>query len=192
MKRTTILSLCAAAVCAAMLGGCGSASSAASSQAASSAAGSAVASSVVSSAASSAVGSAAVADLNEPAQSILAANPISNQFAFTDNTMTLDIALSADSYTGYYGVKSNDQGDAGTVVVIAAAEGKSGAIVSALEAYRDAQAAQLANYAEFADAQANMENAVIETNGTLVIMAVASNECTDASAMQAAVDAALA
>jgi guanyl-specific ribonuclease Sa len=185
MKRTSLFSLCAAAaMCAAVLSGCGAASSAAPSTAPSAAAPSA--------AASSAAASVASVDLSGTAKTLLDANPISNQFAFTDNTMSLDIALPAEDYTGYYGVKSNDNGDAGTVAVIQAASGKADAVVSALEAYRDAQAAQLSNYPEFADAQSNMENAVIEAKGDLVVMAVASNECTDASALQAAVDSVLA
>ena len=35
------------------------------------------------------------------------------------------------------------------------------------------------NYAEFATAQANVENAVIANSDKLVVMAIASNECNE-------------
>lgn len=169
-----------------------SASSAPASSAVSAPASSAAASTGASSAADSAVSTAAGAvSVNSVSEAILAANPISNPFTLGDVNMSLDLGLEESSYVAYACTKSNDNGDAGTVFVIEAADGQADNVKTELENYRDAQAAQLSNYAEFADAQANMENAIIQANGNIVVMAVASNECTDTAALQSAVDAAL-
>ena len=169
-----------------------SASSAPASSAVSAPASSAAASTGASSAADSAVSAAAgTVSVNSVSEAILAANPISNPFTLGDVNMSLDLGLEESSYVSYACTKSNDNGDAGTVFVIEAADGQADNVKTELENYRDAQAAQLSNYAEFADAQANMENAIIQANGNIVVMAVASNECTDTAALQSAVDAAL-
>ena len=132
---------------------------------------------------------AAGADVAALADSILAVNPISNQLKLDDNTINLDIALPADSFTAYAGALSNDQDDAGRVIVIAAAAGQEAVVEDALEAYRQAQVAFFGNYPEFADAQAKLENeyALVSGNG-VVILSVASNECPDADAMISAVE----
>lgn len=169
-----------------------SASSAPASSAVSAPASSAAASTGASSTADSAVSAAAgTVSVNSVSEAILAANPISNPFTLGDVNMSLDLGLEESSYVAYACTKSNDNGDAGTVFVIEAADGQADNVKTELENYRDAQAAQLSNYAEFADAQANMENAIIQANGNIVVMAVASNECTDTAALQSAVDAAL-
>ena len=46
------------------------------------------------------------------------------------------------------------------------------------------------NYAEFAQAQDNVENAVIAFKGNTIVMVIASNECT--ADLDSAVDSALA
>ena len=76
-------------------------------------------------------------------------------------------------------MKSNDNGDAGLVLVIEPAEGKAEEIVEALKAYQQDQVAFYGNYAEFATAQANVENAVIANSAARVVMVIASNECTE-------------
>ena len=90
-----------------------------------------------------------------------------------------DFGLKAEDVAGYKGVKSNDNGDAGLVLVIEPAEGKADDIVEALKAYQQDQVAFYGNYAEFATAQANVENAVIASSADRVVMAIASNECTE-------------
>lgn len=191
MIRKNILSIgVSAALCAALLCGCGGGSASSAASSAASAAGSTAASAAASSAAGS-TASAASADLSGIQDALLKADPISNPFTINDTTVQLDMSLTADQYTAYSGVKSNDSGDAGLVFVVQAADGKADALVSALEAYRDAQVEYLSNYAEQADAKANMENAVIEANGNIVVMAVVSNDCTDAAGLAAAVDSAL-
>ena len=90
----------------------------------------------------------------------------------------------------YKGVKSNDNGDAGLVLVIEAADGKAEDIANQLTAYQQDQVAFYGNYAEFAQAQSNVENAVIAFKDNRVVMAIASNECT--ADLDSAVDSALA
>lgn len=184
MKYTKLLSLAAAAaLAAALLTGCG-ASSSSSSPAASPAA-------PASSAASGAPATSGEG-LDEAFQSVLAANPISNQFVLTDMNIQYDFLLDPADVAAYKGVKSNDNGDAGLVLVLQPAAGKAQAICEALETYKTDQTAYYGNYAEFAQAQANVKTAIISGRDDLVVMVIASNECPDAAALSAAVDAAAA
>lgn len=171
MKRTKLFALTAAlALAAAVLTGCGSSSSS-----------SAPASSAAS---SSAPASTAVSDTNGAANldgifsAVLESNPISNQFEIAAMNIEYDFLLSAEDVVSYKGVKSNDNGDAGLVLVIQAAEGKGQAVCETLETYREDQTAYYGNYAEFAQAQTNVKNAVISARGDLVVIAIPSNECT--------------
>ena len=56
-------------------------------------------------------------------------------------------------------------------------------------AYQQDQVAFYGNYAEFAQAQENVENAVIAFKDNTVVMVIASNECT--ADLDSAVDSAL-
>ena len=109
---------------------------------------------------------------------LLEANPISNPFEIAAMNIEYDFNLPAEDVTSYKGVKSNDNGDAGLVLVIEPAAGKAADIVSALTAYREDQVAFYGNYAEFAQAQENVKNAVIASTDDRVVMVIASNECT--------------
>ena len=81
-------------------------------------------------------------------------------------------------------------GDAGLVLVIQAAAGKAQNVVDALTTYQKDQVAFYGNYAEFAQAQSNVENAVIGSNDSdLVVMVIASNECS--ADLSSAVDSVL-
>lgn len=182
MKRKIVLSLIAGLLAAACLTGCSSDSEAASSQAASSAA-----SSVASSAASSASEAAAVEasagenggfDLDGVFETLKASNPISNPFEIAAMNMEFDFMLAPEDVAAYKGVRSNDNGDAGLVLVIQPAEGKADAICEALETYKKDQVAFYGNYAEFAQAQTNVKNAVIVGRDNVVVMMIASNEAT--------------
>ena len=86
-------------------------------------------------------------------------------------------------------MKSNDNGDAGLVLVVDAASGKAQDVVTALESYKQDQVAFYGNYAEFAQAHSNVENAIISSKGDRVVMVIASNECT--ADLNSAVDSAL-
>ena len=186
INRTKLSVIAVSAVLAAALTGCGgSASSAASS--ASSAAASAPASSTASSAADTTENG--TAELDSAVESLLAADPISNQFEITAMNIEYDFGLKAEDVAGYKGVKSNDNGDAGLVLVVEAASGKAQDIVTALESYKQDQVAFYGNYAEFAQAQSNVENAIISAKGDRVVMVIASNECS--ADLTSAVDSAL-
>ena len=183
INRTKIASLAVCAILsAAVLTGCGG-SSASSSTASSAApaASSQAASSVVSSAAAEENGAS---DLDGIYNALLQADPISNQFEIAAMNIEYDFGLQAEDVVSYKGVKSNDNGDAGLVLVIEAAD-----IANQLTAYQQDQVAFYGNYAEFAQAQSNVENAVIAFKDNRVVMAIASNECT--ADLDSTVDSAL-
>ena len=181
INRTKIASLAVCAILsAAVLTGCGGSS------ASSSTASSQAASSVVSSAAAEENGAS---DLDGIYNALLQADPISNQFEIAAMNIEYDFGLQAEDVVSYKGVKSNDNGDAGLVLVIEAADGKAEDIANQLTAYQQDQVAFYGNYAEFAQAQSNVENAVIAYKDNRVVMVIASNECT--ADLDSAVDSAL-
>ena len=128
--------------------------------------------------------------LADEVDALLEANPISNQFEIAAMNIEYDFNLPAENVVSYKGVKSNDNGDAGLVLVIEASDGKAQDIADALYTYQQDQVAFYGNYAEFAQAQTNVENAVIAFKDNTVVMVIASNECT--ADLDSAVDNALA
>ena len=187
LRAKIILTTASLALSCALLAGCGSSSG----STASSAASSEPASTVLSQASSIPLGEDNSTDaLNAPFETLLNANPISNQFEIAAMNIEYDFGIQADDITSYKGVKSNDNGDAGLVLVIQAAAGKAQNVVDALTTYQDDQVAFYGNYAEFAQAQSNVENAVIGSNDSdLVVMVIASNECS--ADLSSAVDSVL-
>lgn len=186
INRTKLSVIAVSAVLAVALTGCGgSASSAPSSVSGASA--SAPASSTAAPAADTTENG--TADLDSAVETLLAANPISNQFEIAAMNIEYDFGLKAEDVAAYKGVKSNDNGDAGLVLVVEAASGKAQDVVTALESYKQDQVAFYGNYAEFAQAQSNVENAIISSKGDRVVMVIASNECT--ADLNSAVDSAL-
>ena len=186
INRTKLSVIAVSAVLAVALTGCGgSASSAPSSVSGASA--SAPASSTAAPAADTAENG--TADLDSAVETLLAANPISNQFEISAMNIEYDFGLKAEDVAAYKGVKSNDNGDAGLVLVVEAASGKAQDVVTALESYKQDQVVFYGNYAEFAQAQSNVENAIISSKGDRVVMVIASNECT--ADLNSAVDSAL-
>ena len=121
---------------------------------------------------------------------LLEQDPISNQFEIAAMNIEYDFGLKAEDVVSYKGVKSNDNGDAGLVLVMEAADGKAEDVANQLAAYQQDQVAFYGNYAEFAQAQDNVENAVIAFKDNTVVMVIASNECT--ADLDSAVDSALA
>ena len=186
INRTKLSVIAVSAVLAVALTGCGGSASSAPSSV-SSASASAPASSTASSAADAAENG--TAELDSAVESLLAADPISNQFEITAMNIEYDFGLKAEDVAAYKGVKSNDNGDAGLVLVVEAASGKAQDVVTALESYKQDQVAFYGNYAEFAQAQSNVENAIISSKGDRVVMVIASNECT--ADLTSAVDSAL-
>ena len=186
INRTKLSVIAVSAVLAVALTGCGgSASSAPSSVSGASA--SAPASSTAAPAADTAENG--TADLDSAVETLLAADPISNQFEISAMNIEYDFGLKAEDVAAYKGVKSNDNGDAGLVLVVEAASGKAQDVVTALESYKQDQVAFYGNYAEFAQAQSNVENAIISSKGDRVVMVIASNECS--ADLNSAVDSAL-
>ena len=178
-NRSKLMIVAAVAASCVLLAGCGSSASSTASSAASS---ESAPSSVVLSQVESALpddGTNSPDELAEEVNTLLKANPIANQFEIAAMNIEYDFGLKAEDVAGYKGVKSNDNGDAGLVLVIEPAEGKADDIVEALKAYQQDQVAFYGNYAEFATAQANVENAVIASSADRVVMAIASNECTE-------------
>ena len=189
INRTKIIAITlTGALAAAALTGCGGSSS------------SAAPSSVSTAAAESSASSAAVSSVVDNAENgtdtldgiystLLEQDPISNQFEISAMNIEYDFGLKAEDVAAYKGVKSNDNGDAGLVLVVEAASGKAQDVVTALESYKQDQVAFYGNYAEFAQAQSNVENAIISSKGDRVVMVIASNECT--ADLNSAVDSAL-
>ena len=186
INRTKLSVIAVSAVLAVALTGCGGSASSAPSSV-SSASASAPASSTAAPAADAAENG--TADLGSAVETLLAANPISNQFEIAAMNIEYDFGLKAEDVAAYKGVKSNDNGDAGLVLVVEAASGKAQDVVTALESYKQDQVAFYGNYAEFAQAQSNVENAIISSKGDRVVMVIASNECT--ADLNSAVDSAL-
>lgn len=178
-NRSKLMIAAAVAASCVVLAGCGSSASSTASSAASSesAPGSVVLSQVESALPDDGTNSSD--ELADEVNTLLEANPIANQFEIAAMNIEYDFGLKAEDVAGYKGVKSNDNGDAGLVLVIEPAEGKAEDIVEALKAYQQDQVAFYGNYAEFATAQANVENAVIASSADRVVMAIASNECTE-------------
>ena len=186
INRTKLSVIAVSAVLAVALTGCGGSASSAPSSV-SSAATSAPAYSTAAPAADTAENG--TADLDSAVETLLAANPISNQFEIAAMNIEYDFGLKAEDVAAYKGVKSNDNGDAGLVLVVEAASGKAQDVVTALESYKQDQVAFYGNYAEFAQAQSNVENAIISSKGDRVVMVIASNACT--ADLNSAVDSAL-
>ena len=186
INRTKLSVIAVSAVLAVALTGCGGSASSAPSSVSS-----ASASAPVSDAASPAADTTenGTADLDSAVETLLAADPISNQFEIAAMNIEYDFGLKAEDVAAYKGVKSNDNGDAGLVLVIEAADGKAEDIANQLTAYQQDQVAFYGNYAEFAQAQNNVENAIISSKGDRVVMVIASNECT--ADLNSAVDSAL-
>ena len=188
IRSKLILSAVAATLGCALLAGCGGAASSSTASSASPAA-----SSVVLSQAESALpddGTNSPDALADEVDALLEANPISNQFEIAAMNIEYDFGLKAEDVASYKGVKSNDNGDAGLVLVLEAADGKAEDVANQLASYQQDQVAFYGNYAEFAQAQDNVENAVIAFKGNTVVMMIASNECT--ADLDSAVDSALA
>ena len=188
IRSKLILSAVAATLGCALLAGCGGAASSSTASSASPAA-----SSVVLSQAESALpddGTNSPDALADEVDALLEANPISNQFEIAAMNIEYDFGLKAEDVVSYKGVKSNDNGDAGLVLVLEAADGKAEDVANQLASYQQDQVAFYGNYAEFAQAQDNVENAVIAFKGNTIVMVIASNECT--ADLDSAVDSALA
>ena len=186
INRTKLSVIAVSAVLAVALTGCGGSASSAPSSVSSAATSAPVSDAASPAADTSENGTAA---LDSVVETLLAADPISNQFEIAAMNIEYDFGLKAEDVAAYKGVKSNDNGDAGLVLVVEAASGKAQDVVTALESYKQDQVAFYGNYAEFAQAQNNVENAIISSKGDRVVMVIASNACS--ADLNSAVDSAL-
>lgn len=176
-RSKLIITTTALAVSCALLAGCGSSASSTASSSSETAPDSVTLSQVTSALPDD--GSNGSDELADAVNTLLEADPISNRFELTAMNIQYDFGLKAEDVASYKGVKSNDNGDAGLILVIEPASGKADEIVETLKTYQQDQVAFYGNYAEFAAAQANVENAVIANSDKLVVMAIASNECNE-------------
>ena len=174
IRLKLVLSAAALAAGCVLLAGCGGSASSASSSASSGAASQSASEPAASVSAEENGASDAVASAVD---ALLEADPISNQFEITAMNIEYDFGLKADDVTSYKGLKSNDNGDAGLVLGMEAADGKAEDVANQLAAYQQDQVAFYGNYAEFAQAQSNVENAIIDGGDDLVVMVIASNDC---------------
>lgn len=180
IRLKLVLSAAALAAGCVLLAGCGGSASSASS-AASSAASSDAASPSASSEPTASVSaeengaSDAVASVVD---ALLEADPISNQFEIDAISIEYDFFLDADDVVTYKGIKSNDNGDAGLVLAVEAADGKVQNVIDGMKQYQQLLINNCENYPdEFAQALQNANDAIIDNNGNLVVMVVASNDC---------------
>ena len=179
IRLKLVLSAAALAAGCVLLAGCGGSASSASSAAASSEAASPSASSEPT-ASVSAEETGAPAAVASAVDALLEADPISNQFEITAMNIEYDFGLKADDVTSYKGLKSNDNGDAGLVLAIQPAAGKAPDVMDTLKNYPQDQVAFYGNYAELAQSQSNVENAIIDGGDDLVVMVIASTDCSSA------------
>ena len=176
-RSKLMITTAALAVSCALLAGCGSSASSTASSSSETTPDSVTLSQVTSALPDD--GSNGSDELADVVNTLLEADPISNRFELTAMNIQYDFGLKAEDVASYTGVKSNDNGDAGLILVIEPASGKADEIVETLKTYQQDQVAFYGNYAEFATAQANVENAVIANSDKLVVMAIASNECNE-------------
>ena len=188
MKKLIATMTCAL-LAAAVLAGCGGSSS--SSSTASSKVDSASSSAAASSGASSAAASTDGYNLEDIVSAIEAANPISNPLEIDETALQYDMMLTMENVESFAGVRSNDQGNCGTILVVKAAAGKAGDVAGELETYKQNQVAYYGNYAEFADGQAKIEDGRVVTSGDYVVLVFANTEGADYGEIDKAIDSAL-
>ena len=179
IRLKLVLSAAALAAGCVLLAGCGGSASSASSSASSAASSGAASQSASEPAASvSAEENGASDAVASAVDALLEADPISNQFEIDAISIEYDFFLDADDVVTYKGIKSNDNGDAGLVLAVEAADGKVQNVIDGMKQYQQLLINNCENYPdEFAQALQNANDAIIDNNGNLVVMVVASNGC---------------
>ena len=186
MKKL-ISALAAAVLFATLLAGCGSGAS--SSASASSEAASSTASEAASTDASSEEATASV-DLGAIVTAIEAVNEVPNARAIDDFSMENEMNLTPDNIVAFQGDVTNDQADCALVFAAQVKDGTADAVKAELEAYKESMSSTL--YADFADKVAKAQDARIVVKGNVVVMVIAGVNGPDYSAIDTAIDGALA
>lgn len=188
MKKL-ISALAAAVLFATLLAGCGSGAS--SSASASSEAASSTASEAASTDASSTEEEAtASVDLGAIVTAIEAVNEVPNARAIDDFSMENEMNLTPDNIVAFQGDVTNDQADCALVFAAQVKDGTADAVKAELEAYKESMSSTL--YADFADKVAKAQDARIVVKGNVVVMVIAGVNGPDYSAIDTAIDGALA
>ena len=186
MKKL-ISALAAAVLFATLLAGCGSGAS--SSASASSEAASSTASEAASTDASTEEATASV-DLGAIVAAIEAVNEVPNARAIDDFSMENEMNLTPDNIVAFQGDVTNDQADCALVFAAQVKDGTADAVKAELEAYKESMSSTL--YADFADKVAKAQDARIVVKGNVVVMVIAGVNGPDYSAIDTAIDGALA
>ena len=177
MKKL-ISALAAAVLFATLLAGCGSGASSSAS------ASSEAASSTASEAATASV------DLGAIVTAIEAVNEVPNARAIDDFSMENEMNLTPDNIVAFQGDVTNDQADCALVFAAQVKDGTADAVKAELEAYKESMSSTL--YADFADKVAKAQDARIVVKGNVVVMVIAGVNGPDYSAIDTAIDGALA
>ena len=177
MKKL-ISALAAAALFATLLAGCGSGASS-----------SASASSEAASSTASEEATASV-DLGAIVTAIEAVNEVPNARAIDDFSMENEMNLTPDNIVAFQGDVTNDQADCALVFAAQVKDGTADAVKAELEAYKESMSSTL--YADFADKVAKAQDARIVVKGNVVVMVIAGVNGPDYSAIDTAIDGALA
>lgn len=194
MKKAISLMM-VTALAAALLAGCGGGSSSSSAGGSSTPAASTPASSVPAAsqpADSQPAGGDAQpgADLAGIVAAVEAVNEVPTPRAMDDLYVEFDLMLTMDNIVAYAGDVTNDGADCALVFAAEVADGAMDTVKSELEAHKASASSSL--YAEFADKVAKAQGAIITSSGNVVVYVIAGVNGPDYSAIQAAIDTALA
>jgi hypothetical protein len=166
------------------------AAAASSSASASSEAASSTASEAASTDASSTEEATASVDLGAIVTAIEAVNEVPNARAIDDFSMENEMNLTPDNIVAFQGDVTNDQADCALVFAAQVKDGTADAVKAELEAYKESMSSTL--YADFADKVAKAQDARIVVKGNVVVMVIAGVNGPDYSAIDTAIDGALA
>ncbi len=189
MKKL-ISALAAAALFATLLAGCGSGASSTASASSETAGSTAASSEAASTDASSIEEAAASVDLGAIVTAIEAVNEVPNARAIDDFSMENEMNLTPDNIVAFQGDVTNDQADCALVFAAQVKDGTADAVKAELEAYKESMSSTL--YADFADKVAKAQDARIVVKGNVVVMVIAGVNGPDYSAIDTAIDGALA
>ena len=107
-----------------------------------------------------------------------------------DFSMENEMNLTPDNIVAFQGDVTNDQADCALVFAAQVKDGTADAVKAELEAYKESMSSTL--YADFADKVAKAQDARIVVKGNVVVMVIAGVNGPDYSAIDTAIDGALA